>query len=187
LPLLLIVFVLLLVGVVILLTPLTLVQRYRVGTRRRPARGWLATFNAAMFGLSAVLLLASAALTNLWLPHAFVSALGGVGLGCALGVLGLALSRWDVTPSTLHYTPNRWLVLVITAVVSGRLAYSVWRGWLSWRAGLDAAAWLVQSGAAGSLAAGAVVLGYYLAYWIGVRRRVARYRRLVRPGGGAGR
>jgi hypothetical protein len=176
-PLLLLAVVLLLVLVIILLTPLTLVQRYRLGTRRRTARGWLATFNAVTFGLSAVLLLVSAALTNICLLHAFLSALAGFGTGCALGLLGLAVSRWEPTPAALHYTPNRWLVLAITLAVSARLAYGVWRGWFAWRAGLDGAAWVVQSGAAGSLAAGAIVLGYYLAYWIGVRRRVARHRR----------
>jgi len=30
-------------------------------------------------------------------------------------------------------------------------------------------------GVAGSLAAGAVVLGYYLSYWLGIRRRLRRH------------
>jgi hypothetical protein len=34
-----------------------------------------------------------------------------------------------------------------------------------------------DSGVAGSMAAGAVVLGYYLVYWFGVRRRFKRIRR----------
>jgi hypothetical protein len=34
--------------------------------------------------------------------------------------------------------------------------------------------WLTASGAAGSLGAGALVLGYYLTFWVGVRRRLRR-------------
>ncbi len=35
--------------------------------------------------------------------------------------------------------------------------------------------WFVAAGVAGAMAAGAVALGYYLAYWIGVRRRYRRH------------
>jgi hypothetical protein len=35
-------------------------------------------------------------------------------------------------------------------------------------------AWVAASGAAASMSAGAVVLGYYLVYWAGVRRRLRR-------------
>ena len=47
-----------------------------------------------------------------------------------------------------------------------------WRGWHNWRAAVGGNSWLAQSGAEGSLAAGAVVLGYYVIYWAGVRRRL---------------
>ena len=82
-----------------------------------------------------------------------------------------------MTPASLHYTPNRWLVLAITLVVSSRLVYGMWRSWHAWHARADDTSWIVASGAGGSLAAGAVVLGYYLAYWLGVRVRIERYRR----------
>ena len=35
--------------------------------------------------------------------------------------------------------------------------------------------WLAAFGVAGSLAAGAVVLGYYVSYWMGIRRRWRRH------------
>jgi hypothetical protein len=89
------------------------------------------------------------------------------------------LSRWEATPGALHYTPNRWLVLAITLSVASRLLYGMWRGWQAWQAGLNGAPWLVASGAAGSLAAGAVVLGYYLIYWLGVRRRLHAHNRMT--------
>ena len=176
-PFILLLFIPLALLAAVVLMPLTLVQRYRVGTSRRLARGWLATLNAVGFVVSAGVLLVSAAFANIWLPHAFLYALGGLAFGCLLGWLGLAISRWEVTPASLHYTPNRWLVLILTLVVSSRLVYGVWRSWHAWHARVDDTSWIVASGATGSLSAGAVVLGYYLAYWIGLRRRFERHRR----------
>ena len=169
----------LLVGVGLM--PLMLVQRYRVGTARQVARGWLATLNAVGFAVSAVILLVSAAFTNIWLPNAVVYTLAGLGVGCLLGAIGLAISRWEVTPASVHYTPNRWLVLGLTLVISSRLIYGMWRSWHAWQTRVDDTSWIAASGAAGSLAAGAVVVGYYLAYWIGLRWRIGRYRRLTSP------
>lgn len=161
----------------ILLMPLTLVQRYRVGTARRPARGWVAAINLVGIAISVVLFLTGSAVTNLWVPDAFTYALMGVVGGGILGLLGLALTSWEPSPQALHYTPNRWLVLGITLVVTARLLYGFWRSWHAWQAGLHGGTWLAKTGVAGSLAAGGVVLGYYLVYWAGVRRRVKRHRR----------
>ena len=123
--------------------------------------------------------LAGAAVTSIWVPRAFTYALGGLAAGCAAGLVGLALTRWDASPSALHYTPNRWLVLAITLTVTCRLLYGFWRGWETWRAGMNDTSWLAASGAAGSLAAGAIVLGYYLIYWAGIRRRLRAHNRMA--------
>jgi hypothetical protein len=114
-------------------------------------------------------------------PNAVVYTLAGLGVGCLLGAIGLAISRWEVTPASVHYTPNRWLVLGLTLVISSRLIYGMWRSWHAWQTRVDDTSWIAASGAAGSLAAGAVVVGYYLAYWIGLRWRIGRYRRLTSP------
>jgi len=159
----------------IALMPVALVQRYRVVTTRRPARGWLAALNVAGLLGSALTFIAGAAITNLWVPHALAYTLMGSAVGCALGGIGLALTRWEPTPRALFYTPNRWLVLSITLVVTGRILYGVWRGWHTWRAGVEGASLLVTAGVAGSLAAGAVAIGYYLTFWLGVRRRLRRH------------
>jgi hypothetical protein len=161
------------------LVPLSLVLRYRAGTARRRARAWLAAVNAAGIACSCVLFLAAAAITTWWVPRAFAHALLGLAGGCLLGLVGLWLSRWEETPAALHYTPNRWLVLGLMLLVTSRLAYSVWRGWRAWRAMIGDASTLAAFGVAGSLAAGALVLGYYLAYWTGVWRRARRHRRLA--------
>ena len=158
----------------LLLIPVSLIQRYRVGTSRQRARGWLAGLNLAGLALSMVLFLISAAITSIWVPEALTYTAGGLATGALLGLLGLWLTRWEPSAGTLHYTPNRWLVLAITLTVTLRIGYGFWRGWESWRAGISGGSWFVASGLAGSLAAGAIVLGYYLVYWIGVRRRLRR-------------
>lgn len=156
------------------LIPFSIVQRYRMGTSRQRARGWLATINLVGLALSATLFLASAAVTNIWVPDAFTYTAAGLAVGGVLGIVGLRLTRWEPSTGALHYTPNRGLVLGITLVITARLLFGFWRGWQTWRAGIDGAAWFAAAGLAGSMAAGAVVLGYYLAYWIGVRRRIRR-------------
>lgn len=164
--------VVLFVLVMIALIPLSIVQRYRMGTARQRARRWLATLNVAGLAVSATLFLASAALTSIWVPGAVTYTLAGLAGGGVLGIVGLSLTRWEPLTGSLYYTPNRLLVLGITLVVTARLIYGFWRGWQTWRAGAETAAWFATAGVAGSLAAGAVVLGYYLVYWIGVRRKL---------------
>jgi hypothetical protein len=160
----------------VVLIPITLVMRYRAGTARRRVRRWLATVNAAGLTVSTALFLTAAALTNIWVPQAFVYASAGLAGGALVGLAGLALTRWEVTPGAVFYTPNRWLVLAITLAVSGRLAYGFWRGWNAWLSLAGDTSWAAAAGVAGSLAAGAVILGYYFVYWLGVRARAPRGR-----------
>lgn len=168
---------LLIVLLVVVAVPLSLVQRYRMGTARRLARGWVATINVAMIAVSVGLLTAGAAMSSLWVPWALTYTLAGLATGGLLGLLGLRLTRWETTPVSLHYIPSRPLVLTVTLIVTSRLVYGFWRGWQAWRAGLDDTSWIVASGTVGSLAAGAIALGYYLVYWGGVRRRLKRHGR----------
>ena len=175
-PLLLLAAALLLVIVLsVALIPFSLLMRYRVGTARRPARGWIVTLNLVGLSLSSVLFLLTAALTTRWVPDAFRYALSGFGIGCVLGMLGLLLTRWETGSRALYYTPNRWLVLAVTLVVTARVGYGFWRTWHAWRAAYEHTALIAASGVAGSMAAGAVVLGYYVTYWAGVRRRIKRF------------
>ena len=158
----------------IVLMPVSLVQRYRVGSSRRLARRWFATLNLLGISLSAVLFAIGAAVTSYWVPTALTYTLAGLAAGALLGVAGLAITRWERSPRGLYYTPNRWLVLGISLTVTARILYGFWRSIQAWRSGLGGGSWYIESGVAGSLAAGAVVLGYYFVYWIGVRRRIAR-------------
>jgi hypothetical protein len=158
----------------IVLMPLSLLQRYRVGTARRLGRRWFATLNAAGILVSIALFVMGAAITSYWVQSALSYTLAGLVGGALLGWLGLAITKWEPAPRGLYYTPNRWLVLAITVTVTARILYGFWRSIQAWRSGLGGGSWLVESGVAGSLAAGAVVLGYYFVYWMGVRRRIPR-------------
>ena len=169
-------FVLVLLAAIALM-PVSLVLRYRRGTARRRARGWVAGINAAGLLVSVTLFLFVAAVTSFWIRDALPYAAGGLAIGCVLGAVGLWLTRWEPAPGSLYCTPNRPLVLTITLVVAARLIYGFWRGWHAWRARVDGTSWAADAGAAGAMAAGAVVLGYYLIYWMGVRRRINRHAR----------
>ena len=154
----------------VVLIPLTLVQRYRAGTMRRQARVWLVTLNVVGLTLSIILFVLSAALTNIWIPEAFTYASLGVVGGLVLGVVGLAATRWEHARGVLFYTPNRWLVLAITLAVAARIGYGLWRTYQAWQTFGGSLSW-ATTGVAGSLGAGALILGYYWMYWFGVRRR----------------
>ena len=162
---------------VLALMPLSLFLRYCAGTARRRARGWVAALNLGAFALSIALFLTGAAVAGFWEPRSLPYALRGLGVGALLGLVGLWLSRFEATPQELHYTPNRWLVLAVTLVVTGRILYGFWRGWHTWQATGGDTSWLVAFGVAGSLAAGGLVIGYYFSYWAGLWWLFRRHRR----------
>jgi hypothetical protein len=110
-------------------------------------------------------------------PEVLRYSLGGLGLGAVLGLIGFELTRWESSRGVVHFTPNRWLVLTVTIVVAARLFYGVWRVWAAWQAGVEQIVTIAAPGIAMSIAAGAVVLGYYLIYWFAVRRRLRFYLR----------
>ena len=163
---------LLFVCAVILATPLLLLLRYRAGTARRLARPWVLTVNFLSMLLSAGLFIWIAAMTNFWVPRAFGYSLIGMLTGCLLGLLGLAATRWEKTPGAIYYTPNRWLVLLVTLAVAARMVYGLWRIWHAWRTTGADTSWLAAAGIPGSMAVGALVVGYYLTYFAGVRWRL---------------
>jgi hypothetical protein len=160
---------------ILALIPISIVQRFRVGISRRQARGWVAALNLIALALSVVLVVAGAWITSRWLPEALIYTLAGLGLGSVLGLIGIVLTRWEHVDGRLFYTPNRWLVTMITLVVTARVLYGFWRTWDAWRASLETMSWVAASGLAASMSAGAVVLGYYAVYWMGVWWRVRRW------------
>jgi hypothetical protein len=160
--------ILIVIGVSVLLLPWSILQRYRAGTARRRARSWVALLNVFGIAVSAGIFLTTTAISSVWVPGAFANSSLGFVAGCALGVVGLWLTLWERDADALYYTPNRWLVLAITFTVAARLCYGFWRGWHAWQSVPQDASWLAASGLSGSFAAGAIVLGYYQIFWIGV-------------------
>ena len=132
--------VLLLPVIVIALMPVILLQRYRLGTTRRLARPWAANLTLGAMVFSAAFFLVTAALTTVWVAGVFRFAVYGLMVGSGLGVLGIWLTRWEPAARTLHYTPNRWLVLIVTLLVSARVVYGMWRSWAMVRAGVGGTA-----------------------------------------------
>lgn len=168
--------------IVLALMPLILLQRYRVGTARRLARPWLNTVTLVSMIVSVVFFLSAAAFTQIWVPGALRGAVFGVAIGCVVGVLGLLLTTWESGVRTLYYTPNRWLVLFITLVVSARVVYGFYRSFAAAQAGLSETSMIDAFGVPQSLGAGGIVIGYYLVYAIGLRRRIRAWdQRPVRP------
>jgi hypothetical protein len=157
---------------VVAATPFLLIIRFRLGVARRPARRWILTINLLSLLASTALFLWIAALTNSWIPNAFRYSLIGFISGVLLGLVGLRVTSWERTPRVLYYTPNRWLVLLITIAVTTRLLFGLWRIWHAWRTTGHDASWLASAGIPGSMAVGALVLGYYLTYFVGIRWRL---------------
>jgi hypothetical protein len=163
--------------IVIALTPVLLIQRYRAGTSRRPARRWMMMLAVVSTGMSALFLLLSSAFTNIWVSDAFGDTALGLVAGCVLGIVGLLITKWEPTPRSLHYTPNRWMVLVITLAIAGRVVFGVYRAGLAAESGMSGGEIAGAFGVAESLGAGGLVIGYYLAYYAGVIWRIRRWDR----------
>ena len=90
-----------------------------------------------------------------------------------MGVVGLWLSRFEHTPQGLFYTPNPWLVLALTVLVAARIAMGFVELWRHWQ-GRETLAMVPVLDHASLFAVAGLLLGYYLAYTWGLRRRLPR-------------
>ncbi len=153
----------------LLLLPLGLVLRYRNGRARQRAVGWVLASNAWLLLVSALVFLASAWGSGHWVAQALPWSAAGMLAGLLLGVVGVWRTRFEITPAGFHYTPNRWLVLMLTVVVAVRIGLGMWQGISHIRGGADAGDWLAETGRLFTV--GGLLLGYYLAYAWGLRRR----------------
>ena len=169
----LLVFVLLALAGVVLLS---LAVRYRAGTARRQARRWVASLNVWVTSFSALFFLSFTLLLSFWVGSAFRFALIGMAFGGILGLVGLAMTRWESQPEGLFYTPSRWLALLITLAIAARFVYGWWRATHSGSPPSGDQHWLIAaSGTQLSVAVAAGLIAYYLVYSIGVRLRVSRH------------
>ena len=143
---------------------LSLALRYRAGTARRQARRWVVSLNVWLTSFSAVFFpLIHAFLLSFWIDSAFRFALIGMGCGGILGLVGLAMTRWETQPEGLFYTPSRWLALFITLAIAARFIYGWWRATHPGSNVTGDQHWLITaSGTQLSLAVAAGLIGYYL-------------------------
>jgi hypothetical protein len=135
-------FVLLALAGVVLLS---LALRYRAGTARRQARRWVASLNVWMTSFSVIFFLSFTLLISFWLESAFRFALIGTGFGGILGLLGLAITRWESRPEGLFYTPNRWLAFVVTLAIAARFICGWWRATHSGSSAPSDQHWLITA------------------------------------------
>lgn len=154
-----------------LLLPLALMQRYRAGRMRRRAVPWAVGVNAVLLSISAAIFLAGAWLAGGWIEGAFGYAMGGTLAGVMAGLAGLWLTRFEWTQTGLYYTPNRGLVLALTLLVAIRIALGAWQFAGRWLDLGQAAAWAALRDQASLFTVIGVLLGHYLAYAWGLRRR----------------
>ena len=103
------------------LLPVLLLQRYRMGRARQRAIGWVVSTNAWALLVSVVGFIGGAWISGHWVPQALSYAAVGLLVGVLLGLVGLWSSRFEPGSQRYHYTPNRWLILLLTLLVAGRL------------------------------------------------------------------
>ena len=165
--------ILVLLGLWLLLLPLSLWQRYRLGKARRKAWPWLVKLNSWALLFSVIVFLASMALTALWWPGALGYALAGLGIGLVVGVLGLRLSRFENTAQGFFYTPNPWLALGLTLLVAARIAMGFVEIWRYWQ-GRETLSIIPVLDHASLFAVAGLLIGYYFSYTWGLRSRLPR-------------
>lgn len=172
--------VLLLAALALLLWPIGLWQRYRLGRARRRAYGWLVVFNAVALLVSTLLFLVGAAIAGAWIDAALWNAWLGLLAGVLVGLVGLWLTRFEDGSDAFHYTANAWLVLALTLVVALRVALGAWQAWHRWWEGVPAPVpWPWLAGHASLLAMAGLLLGYHAAYALGLWQRMRRHARRV--------
>jgi hypothetical protein len=171
----LLVFVLLALAGVVLLS---LALRYRAGTARRRARRWVTTVNVWATSFSAAFFLSFTLLLSFWVGAAFRFALMGMCFGALLGLVGLAMTRWESRSEGLFYTPSRWFAFLIVAAIAARFVYGWWRA-THFTSNTNVPGdqhWMITaSGTQLSLAVAAGLIAYYLVYSIGIRLRLSRH------------
>lgn len=152
----------------VVLLPLTILQRYRLGRARRRVQPWFVRINAWLLVVSAGVYLAAAALVDPWVADALRDAAIGLVVGIVVGLLGTRLDRFEATSKGLFRTPHRWLLLALTLLLAGRILLGIWLALSD--ASPDGAWELVSRG--GLLAVGGVLLGHALATTWGLRHRL---------------
>jgi hypothetical protein len=155
----------------VLLLPVAIVQRYRMGRARRRVQPFFVRANAWLTALSAVLFVLGAWLLQGWVIDAVRDAVAGIAIGVALGWIGLRFDRFEWTDRGLFRTPHRGFLLLLTGVLAARVLVGLL---LAWQA-LPGDGWGGWLDRGGLLGVAGVLLGHALATTWGLRARIARH------------
>jgi hypothetical protein len=101
-------------------------------------------------------------------PMAAVALVAGVAIGSALGVYGLRLTQFEVTPLGLFYTPNAHHGIGLSLLLFARIAYRAVEMYLSGGMIREGSMAIVRSPL--TLVIVGTLAGYYIAYAAGLLR-----------------
>ena len=155
---------LLIVVLVVALVAWRVYSRIRrvIGRQRLSAvRPWI---TVVVFPLVAVLVL----LTSIVHPLTGVALMAGAAVGICLGLLGTRLTRFEVTPAGLFYTPNAHLGIALSLLLVLRLGYRFVMLQLGGQ-GIDPQSMQLGSSPL-TMAIFGTLVGYYVTYAIGLLR-----------------
>jgi hypothetical protein len=138
-----------------------------------PARSWL---SVTLFPLLIVLIAVGLRFQP---PVMGLSLLGGVVAGVALGILGLRLTRFEVTAEGIYYVPSAHLGIALSTLLVTRFLY---RFMTAGAAGSQAGAALAVHLTPLTLVLVGTLAGYYVTYAAGLLRWSVR-RRATEPSG----
>ena len=105
-------------------------------------------------------------------PPALEGEIGGLLAGAALALVGLKLTRWEMTPEGNFYTPNPFLGIALALLFVGRIVYRFTVLLAHPPSANPAAPELFHSPL--TLAIFGATAGYYIAYTVGVLLRGRR-------------
>ena len=159
------------------LTLFALYRRFRRLFGRQPLLPARLKLRVALLSLVALVIVARGAHS----ANLVAAALGGLAIGCVLAYIGLRLTRFDIAPAGIFYTPNGYLGAALSAVLIGRLAYRFQVIYPAMQAQGDAGDPLgAFQRSPLTLALFGVLVGYYLAYAAGLTLRAAALQRAAK-------
>jgi hypothetical protein len=125
------------------------------------------------------------ALRGLHSPNIAAAMLGGGALGAALAYFGIRLTRFEVTPTGIFYTPSGYIGIVLSALLLSRLAYRFVVLYPSFQAANAQTGnpFAMYQSSPLTVALLGIVIGYYMAYCVGLILRGASLRE-ERPAAG---
>src|SRR5215475_9381185 len=118
------------------------------------------------------------ALRGLHSPNIAAAVLGGGALGAALAWFGIRLTRFEVTPAGIFYTPSGYIGIVLSALLLSRLAYRFVVLYPTFQASKAETGnpFAMYKSSPLTVALLGIVIGYYIAYCVGLLIRGAELR-----------